>query len=93
MARVKGLTFADAREFVVGRGGMEAWQRLRGDLTEADRTLLDEVIAVGWYDLGTHIRMLEAIPKALGLDEHAAMHEYARYAAQNHVSRVHRVLL
>jgi hypothetical protein len=93
VARVKGITFADAREFVVARGGMESWQRLRASLSELDRALLDEVIAVGWYDLGTHIRVLEAMPNALGLDTHTAMHEFARVAAQTHVSKVHRVLL
>jgi hypothetical protein len=93
VARVKGITFADAREFVVSRGGIEAWQRLRAGMSTADQALLDEVIALGWYDLAAHARMLDAMPKALGLDAQTAMHEYARFSAQNHVSKVHRVLL
>ena len=93
VAHVKGITFADAREFVVGRGGPEAWERLRAVVSPQDRALLDEVIAMGWYELGAHARMLEAIPRALGLETHTAMREFARFAAQSHVSRVHRVFL
>ncbi|MGZ3418164.1 MAG: hypothetical protein ACXVEF_14345 [Polyangiales bacterium] len=92
MPQVKGLTFADARAYLTARGGPEAWERLRKALTPADRTLLDEVIAVGWYDIDTHVRMLESMPVALGKSMPETMHDYARFSAERHVSRVYRVL-
>jgi hypothetical protein len=92
VARVKGLTFADARAYLATRGGADAWERLRQLLTPADRSLLDEVIAVGWYDLDTHVRLLEALPQVLGKSTEEAMRDYARFSAERHVSRVYRLL-
>jgi hypothetical protein len=92
VARVKGLTFADARAYVGARGGPDAWEKVRQRLTPADRTLLDEVIAVGWYDIDTHVRLLEAMPGVLGKTLEDTMRDYARFSAERHVSRVYRVL-
>ena len=92
MARVKGLTFADAKLFVSERGGDEAWRRLRALLPATDQALLDEVIAVGWYPLEAQLHVLEAMPVALGDSITAVMRDYARFAAARHVGRVYRLL-
>lgn len=92
MARVKGLTFADLSAFVRDRGGDAAWSRLREALAPADRALLDEVVAVGWYPLDAQLRALFAAPEALGRDARATMRDYGLFCAERHVSRVYRVL-
>jgi hypothetical protein len=86
------MTFADVQAFVRARGGPEAWQRLRALASEEDRAVIDSVVAVGWYPLDVQHRMLGRMHEALGEDPITAVREYAKFAAERHVSRVYRVL-
>lgn len=96
MARVKGLAFADVQAFLrarsPARGGTDAWSQVRDALSPAHRALLDEIVAVGWYDLDASLAILEALPAVLGLDASHAMRDYARFCAERHVSRIYRPL-
>lgn len=92
MARSKGLTLADIKAFVREEGGDAALSRFRAALAPADRALLDEVVAVGWYPFDAYVRLLEAVPVALEREPRLAMRQYGRFAAQQHVSRLYRVL-
>ncbi len=92
VARVKGLTFADMQAFVRERGGDAAWQRMRDSLSLEERAVVESVVGSGWYPLELHHRVLDFMPAVLGAERVETMHDYARWAAERHVSRVYRVL-
>ncbi len=92
MAKVKGLTFVDAHQYVLSRGGAPAWDRVRAKLNEEERALVDSVVGSGWYDLDVNLRVLEAMPDAIEKDVASTMRDYAKFCTERHVNRVYRVL-
>jgi len=92
VARAKGLTFADQQAFVRERGGPGAWQRLCESLSAEDRAVVESVVGVGWYPLDVQQRVLGRLHEVLGGERAPVLHDYARFSAERHVSRVYRVL-
>jgi len=92
MPKIKGITFLDARDFVLSQGGPAAWDRMKSKLSEEEYVLFDTVVGSGWYDLDVNLRVLEAMPEVLGGDLTSTMREYAKFCTERHVNRVYRVL-
>lgn len=93
MTKVKGSNICFAREYAgqkLPAGGFAAVCSL---LPEPDRKLIEGVIAAGWYELSLQHRVFVALERALSASEGGGFEGFARYVAEQDLTRAHRLFL
>lgn len=91
--RTKGIGFVNVRQFVLDRFDMQTWQRVVESLDADDRSQMDAIVAVGWYDLALFARVLRAIDTVCGRGDLRLLHEVGRYEAEADFNRALRLLM
>jgi hypothetical protein len=77
---VKGALFIHTRQFVIARGGHDAWSAMEARLPARDRKLLDGILLAGrWYPIGAWNRLVDAYVARF---HPTIMMELARYTAE-----------
>lgn len=79
--------------FVRAQGGEDAWHRVLARLSPEDRSVVEGMVAVGWYDLALQHRLLRAVDAALGHGDLALIPAVARFEADQDLTRIHRMFL
>lgn len=90
---MKGIGFVNVRQYVLDKFGEAAWRATLGQMTAADRTMVESVVAVGWYDTYLFARLLRAIDKQCGRGDFGLLNEVGRYEAERDYNRALRMLL
>lgn len=93
MARSKGTSLLNNRAWIEHRFGPEGWKRLLDATPPGDRQLLETAVAVGWYDLGVEIRMLDTIERTLFGGERAPFEQMGRWVAERDLGGIQRLFL
>jgi hypothetical protein len=91
--RTKGVSFINVHAFGIQRAGDSGWQRVLGELTEADREELSTIVAVGWYDLGLYARLIRSVDRVLGAGNLVLLRELGRFEADRDLTTVHRLFI
>ena len=93
MAQTKGVSFSNARAWVEERFGGDAYDRVLARLGPDDAAEVRGSVAVGWYDLGLHSRLLRAIDDELGHGDLALVGELGRWEAHRDFTIIYRIVL
>jgi len=91
--KVKGSNITFARGFADRRLPGEGLAALMAHLSESDRALLVAVIPSGWYELSLQHRVFAALDVACARDGEDTIRSFARYVAEQDLTRVHRMFL
>jgi len=91
--RTKGVSFANARAWVEERFGRDAYERVLGRLGPEDAAELRASVAMGWYELSLHSRLLRALDAELGTGDLALVSELGRWEADRDFTLIHRIVL
>jgi hypothetical protein len=91
MARSRGTSLLNNAAWIEHRFGAAGWQRLLDAVSAEDRRTLTSVVAVGWYDLGVEIRMLDAIDQVLVRGDRKLLDEMGRFTADHDFGGVQRL--
>lgn len=93
MPRTKGVSFANAKAWVEERFGRDAYERVLARLGPEDAAEVRGSLAMGWYDLSLHSRVLRAIDAELGQGDLALLGELGRWEAERDFTVIHRIVL
>ena len=93
MAQAKGTIYLSVEKFVRERWGDEAVQQCLQALSDEDRQVLDEVLAVGWYPLEPVIRFHRAVDERFGTGDLALVEQIGRYSAEWQLNAFHKLVL
>jgi hypothetical protein len=93
VALTKGTGFLNVREFVHGRFGPEAWATVLAQLAPPEKSALEAVVPVGWYDLGLYVRLIRAVDDRLGVGDLRLVHALGRFEAERDLTTIQRVFL
>ncbi len=93
VARAKGTNILNVKAYVVARHGPEAWPAIVATLSAEDRAEVDEILAVGWYDLALVMRVFRAFDATHGVAEPLLMEHYGAFAAELDLTQIHRLFL
>jgi hypothetical protein len=88
--RTKGITFQHIRTFCEKRFGQNGFTVLLDSLEPDERFLVEQVVAIGWYDLTLYAKLLRALDAHHGRGE-SLVEPLARYEAEQDYKTVHRL--
>jgi hypothetical protein len=91
MPRSRGTSLLNNRSWVEHRFGAEGWSRFLAAVSPDDQRTLSTALAVGWYDLGVELRMLDAIERTVCEGDRALLAEMGRYTADHDFGGVQRL--
>lgn len=91
--RMKGIGFVNVRQYVLDRHGPAQWDKTLARLDEKDRTEVNGVVAVGWYDTYLFARVLYAVDAVCGRGDLGILKDVGRYEAEHDYNRALRMLL
>lgn len=89
----KGVGFVNVRAFVYERFGESGWQKVVGAMQPEDRTLLEGLVPVGWYELAAYARLIRAVDRQLGGDDLRLVEKLGRYEATRDLTTIHRLFM
>ena len=92
-AKLKGISFVNARAFTVERFGDEGWTTTLDHLVVVDRQELANVITVGWYSLALYARLLHALEAAHGEGDFSLVVRQGRFQAERDLTTIQRMFL
>ncbi len=87
--KVKGNIIKARIGFVKERFGEAGWQKVLASLPETDRTAINAVLNVAWYDFALGERLDRAIVSALGGGDTRIFEEIGRASARENLRGVH----
>ena len=93
MPRTKGVSFSNARTWIDARFGAEAYERVLARLTPEEALDVRSSVAMGWYELELHSRMLRAIDDVLGNGDLTLLGEFGHWEAERDLTVIHRIVL
>lgn len=79
------------RGFVLSVYGDEAWANVIRSLSKEDAQVVQELTAVGWYDVELQVRLLRAVDRAAGTGNLRLVPNLARYEAEKDLTGAHRL--
>jgi hypothetical protein len=89
----KGTAFLHDHEYIERTYGPEAWANVLSRLSPEDRETYASMVAIGWYENALLVRIFIAIEAALAPRDPAILETLGRYAAEQDLTRIHRILL
>ena len=81
MASFKGTVFESTRMFTEREFGPHAVEKVLSELPEADRKILADVQAIGWYPVEPILRYHRALDQVYGKGDHALCVRAGRFSA------------
>ena len=93
MAQSKGTNVLNMRSFILERYGEPGWARILRAVPDADRAVLESMVAVGWYSFDVQAEVLRAIDRELDDDDHTIIAAIGAYEADQDLRRIHRLFL
>jgi predicted hydrocarbon binding protein len=93
VGEAKGTIYLSVAKFAVERFGEESVERVLGEMTEADRLALSDVLAVGWYPLEPVIEFHRALDRLYGAGDLALVYEVGKYSAEWQLNAFHKFVL
>ncbi len=91
VAKAKGTNLLHMRGFVLGTYGPDAWESVIHSLSKEDAQAVQELTAVGWYDVELQVRLLRAVDRAVGTGDLRLVPNIARYEAEKDLTGAHRL--
>lgn len=91
--QMKGIGFANVRNYVRERHGDAAWQRVLNALPVTHREEVNAALAVGWYDVGHFAQLLRAVDAVCGKGDLRLLREVGAAEAEQDLNRVLRIFL
>lgn len=91
--QMKGIGFANVRNYVRERHGDSAWQRVLNSLPLAHREEVNAALAVGWYDVAHFAELLRAVDQVCGQGDLGLLREVGAAEAEQDLNRVLRIFL
>jgi hypothetical protein len=91
--QMKGIGFANVRNYVRERHGDAAWLKVLNTLPSAHREEVTSALAVGWYDVGHFAELLRAVDSVCGQGDLRLLREVGAAEAEQDLNRVLRVFL
>jgi hypothetical protein len=89
----KGANLDDLRAFVELRFGRAGWERVVASLPVEDRPRAHAPIAIAWYEVSLHARLLRAVDELLGKGDGALAAEFGRFDAERDLHGAQRLFL
>jgi len=93
VAESKGTLFLSAKLYADKELGADAVQDAMAQLSDADRELLDAVVAVGWYPLEPIMRFHHILDRDYGRGDLSLCYEIGRFAAAWQLNAFHKFVL
>jgi len=93
MAKTKGISATNMREFVQERFGGNAWDEFSAQLADEDRDALTGLTAIQWFDLELYARMLNTMDTVFGDGDLAVVRDFGRWGAERDLKSLFRILL
>jgi hypothetical protein len=90
---MKGISFDNARRYVLDRHGEGPWQVVLDHVGPEDRVELEGVVSVGWYDVYLYARVLRAIDACLGQGDLRLLPQVGVFGAERDFNRTLRLFL
>lgn len=90
---MKGIGFVNVRTFVRNTQGERKWMQLISEMPADDRSALQSVIAVGWYDVNLFARLLRAIDATFGTGDLSLLRGVGAFEAEQDFGRAVRLLM
>ncbi len=87
--KVKGNIIKARIGFVKDRFGEAGWEKVLSSLSASDRTAINSVLNVSWYDFGLGERLDKAIVSALGAGDTRIFEDIGRASARENLRGVH----
>lgn len=91
--QMKGIGFANVRNYVRERHGDSAWLKVLNALPPSHREEVTTALAVGWYDVGHFAELLRAVDSVCGRGDLGLLREVGASEADQDLNRVLRVFL
>lgn len=89
---VKGSNIYLVRCFAE-KSGSSVWADVRSQLSEADRAVVESVIASGWYPLTLQHRVFDALEVTFPDRRDDVISDFATFVAEHDLTRIHRLFL
>jgi hypothetical protein len=93
VTKVKGSNICFAREYAGQKLSGRGFAAVLSLLPELDAKTIEGVIAAGWYELSLQHRVFVALERALAESDSGGIEGFARYVAEQDLTRVHRLFL
>jgi predicted hydrocarbon binding protein len=93
MAKLRGTTFINLKEFVKQRVGVKGWEKFLGRLAPEDRKEIEGVLPIGWYDYHLRIRALRVLESELGAGDPKIIEQFGRFGADRDLNTITRAFL
>lgn len=91
--QMKGIGFANVRNYVRERHGDAAWLKVLNALPVAHREEVNAALAVGWYDVEHFAELLRAVDSVCGQGDLRLLREVGAAEADQDLNRVLRIFL
>jgi hypothetical protein len=93
VTKVKGSNICFARAYAGEKLPGRGFAAVLSALPESDAKVIEGVIAAGWYELPLQHRVFVALDRALAEHANDGIEGFARYVAEQDLTRVHRLFL
>ncbi|HEX8794969.1 MAG TPA: hypothetical protein VF765_28680 [Polyangiaceae bacterium] len=93
MGRAKGTAFFHDEEYVKQTYGPDAWARVLAAMPAAAAEVRSSIVAVGWYDDTLLVETLRTVEEVLRERDPRIIETLGRFAAEQDLTRIHRVFL
>ena len=93
MGRAKGTAFFHDEQYVKQTYGPETWAQIVAAMPAAAAEVRSSIVAVGWYDDALLVQTLRTVEDVLREREPRIIEMLGRYAAEQDLTRIHRVFL
>jgi hypothetical protein len=93
MAKLRGTTFINLKNFVKRHFGARGWENLLGHLSPEDRKEIEGILPIGWYDYNLRIRAVRIVISELGTTVPDILEQFGRFGAESDLGTITRAFL
>jgi hypothetical protein len=90
---MKGIGFANVRQFVTTNYNDKKWDEVINLLSPQDRDVIRSAAAIGWYNVSLFGRLLRAVDMKCGRGDLSLVNKIGAYEAEQDINRVFRIFI